>query len=1314
MNWKYLASLIAVVAGVSLLALFALESSPNQGVNGRVVAHAPVDGVVVPGTDGKVKAYSNGVFSMEPANFGVTQNLMAIPDPDPETVAKMLAIPDRRVTSKQNRLRQVDAERQAKGFAPMTETEKQAFDINEQNAKLLKKTHPGAGVGEGDFVDPLVAKGQTNLMAPQAMPTPSLTFNGATAADNAAVGVGGLTPPDTNGDVGPNHYVSSVNLALKIFDKNGNVIGSPKKTSDLWSGLPANDPCRTRNDGDPHVIYDQLADRWHISQFSIPAYKGSGANYQCIAISVTGDPTGAYYVWSYPYPGNILNDYPKVGVWTDAYHMTFNQFNNAGTAFLGAGFFSQDRAKALVGDPSAGAIYRNIAPTDPNAGGILPPDIEGFVPPPAGMAAVLMEFRADEFTDPTDAIRSYRWVPDFVNPGNSTFSVLTDTTIAAFDPRQPEDRTDIEQQGGTALDSLSDRVMHRLSYRNLGTYENPVNSIVGNFVVNVSGVNPTSAATYQTGIRWFELRRTGDSFTVFDQGTHVSGAVDGATGLNNWMGSIATDNQGNIALGFSQSGSGQNADIKIAGRTGAPSGTLNEGEAMFFDAAGSQTGSSRWGDYSSMNVDPTDDCTFWYTQEYYATTSSTGWATRVGKFKYPSCNAAPKGTISGTITSCSSGLPVSNANVAATGGFQRLSLGNGTYTMTVTPGDYTVTADKYPGFVGSGVPVSVPSGGNATANICLSGVAVLNTGSSSILAESCGLPNSMLDPGETVTVSLPVTNIGGAPTVNLTATLRATGGVLSPSPAQNYGALAAAGGTNTKDFTFRVSGAVTCGADVTLTWDLQDGATSFGTITKTFSTGTAVVNISENFDGVTVPALPAGWTQVQTSGTGINWTTSTTTPNSSPNAAFANEPGAVNASALVSPPVAISVANAQLTFKNNFNVEDGFDGMVLEIKIGGGNFIDILTAGGSFVSGGYTRTISTSWQSPIGGRQAWSGNSAGYIDTVVNLPATAQGQNVQLRWVMATDSSASGSGVRIDDVRITGGVTCNGPCAPPKSVRADYDGDGKTDLSIWRPGDGNFWVYRSTDGPAALQWGTNGDTPLGADMNGDKETDIIINRPTSTEQYADFWILSTLNYAYSTYAWGVPGDIPVMADFNGDGKDDMAIWRWSETKFYILIPDDPNPVRVFSFGLPDDKPFAGNFLGDDRAEIAVYRPVTGTWYIAQAQGNPSAEFVQIPFGLTTDKPVAADYDGDGKDDIAVYRPGDGTWWIFRSSDFGYNAYQWGTSTDLPVPGDYDGDRKADVAIYRSGGWWVLKSSGGHFADGFGLPEDKPTVRGYLP
>ena len=209
-----------------------------------------------------------------------------------------------------------------------------------------------------------------------------------------------------------------------------------------------------------------------------------------------------------------------------------------------------------------------------------------------------------------------------------------------------------------------------------------------------------------------------------------------------------------------------------------------------------------------------------------------------------------------------------------------------------------------------------------------------------------------------------------------------------------------------------------------MTFTLTDGATSYGTVTKTFQSGSQTVSLSQNFDGVTAPALPSGWTSVQTSGTGINWVTTTTTPNSAPNAAFANDPAAVNAAALVSPSVAINSASALLRVKNQYNTESIFGGEGLDISTDGGTtWTDVITGGGTFVSGGYNATISSSFQSPISGRMAWSGASSGYVDTVVNLPASLNGQNVQFRWLMASDSSVSATGVWVDDVKVIVGRT---------------------------------------------------------------------------------------------------------------------------------------------------------------------------------------------------------------------------------------------------------------------------------------------------
>ncbi|MGI8788670.1 MAG: FG-GAP-like repeat-containing protein [Pyrinomonadaceae bacterium] len=1290
MNWKFRLSLVILLA----LAIAAIVKMPSQAdTTGNI---SPKD-EGIPSADGKITEYQNGVYKLLPVNFAVTEPVRDMPTTETDALAKRAGF----VSPEE--LREIKAKNLREKMGVDTgEDSEDAKEINPLNTEEFKKIVPGAGAGYGNFIDPLVGKSATMKDAPQAMPTPSLTFDGATQADNAAQGVGALLPPDVNGDVGLNHYVSSVNLVLKIFNKSGTVVAGPIKTNSLFAALPAGDPCRTLNDGDPVVVYDPLADRWHISQFAVPA----PTNYQCVALSVTGDPTGAYYVWSYAYPGQLFNDYPKVGVWTDAYHMTFNQFNNAGTQFLGLGILSQDRAKALVGDPTAGAVYINVGLTEPNSGGALPGDIDGFVGPPAGLAEIIGSPISDEIGDPFDGLRIYKWVPNFSNPASSVLTVVGNTQMTPFDLRSPSGRGDIEQMGGTGLDSLAGRSMHRFAYRNFGTTANPVNSYVGNFTVNVSGVNPTTAATYQSAVRWFEMRRVGDTLSFFDQGTHNLTPGDGANGLNNWMASIAQDYLGDIALGFSQAGTTQRADIKIAGRTNnvQNSGVLNEGEALFYAAGGSQTSTSnRWGDYSSMNPDPSDDCTMWYTQEYYATTSGAGWSTRVGKFKFPGCTAAPKATITGTVSFCSGGAAIANASVDATGGFNRVTGAGGTYTLTVSPGTYTVTASKANGYIPSSQTVTVANGQTATVNICLTGVAVVTSGTVGIVSESCGIPNGAPDPGETLTVSLPLQNTGAAGTSNLTATLQSTGGVTNPTPAtQSYGALPPGSAAVTQNFTFTVSPGIACGSQIILTFNISDGATNFGTITKTFSTGVRTASLTQNFDDVTAPALPSGWTSVQTSGTGISWVTTTTTPNSAPNAAFANDPAATNAAALVSPPTTISGTDAQITFKNKYITEATFDGEVLEYSTNGGTtWTDVITGGGTFVSGGYNTTISSDFQNPLSGRMAWTGDSSGYITTVVNLPASLSGQTVQFRWLMASDSSVASTGVWVDDVQILGARVCNGPCSTNAcrfQRRFDYDGDNKADVSVFRPGaTGTWYLLNSTSGFTAAAFGTTGDQIVPADYDGDGKTDIAVYRGGT-------WYLQRSSLGFTGVAFGAPTDIPQPADVDGDGKAELVVFRPS-TGTWFTYNLATNQTTAAQFGQQGDKPVVGDYDGDCKADLAVFR--NGTWYIQRS----SAGFVGIGFGLGTDAAVPADYDGDNKTDVAVFR--NGTWYVLGSTA-GFSGLTFGLGSDLPVPADYDGDGKADVAVFRSGTWYIQRSSAGFTGVAFGASTDTPTPYAYIP
>jgi subtilisin-like proprotein convertase family protein len=667
-----------------------------------------------------------------------------------------------------------------------------------------------------------------------AITPPLFSFEGLSNANNNALFGFQVSPPDTVGDVGPNHYVQMVNLMFRVFDKAGNPLTAPLKVSSIFS--PLGPPCGPTDDGDPIVLYDPLADRWLVSQFCTVA---DPFNHQLIAISQTPDPAGAYYIYDFQMPNNKFNDYPKFGVWPDAYYMTDNQFNQAGTAFLGAGVFAFDRARMLAGDPGAGYIYFDVENGNPDIGGMLPADIDGIVPPPAGAPGLFAYFVADEFGDPADGLRIFEFAPNFSTPAASTFTERADSPVlvAAFDPRSPAGRDDIEQpapaNSGSFLDSIADRLMFRLAYRNFGTHE----SLVVNHTVNVSGLTPTTVASHQAGVRYYEIRRPiGGSFSVNEQATF---APDTA---NRWMGSAAQDNDGNLAVGYSVSSLSVAPGIRYAARlaTDPPNG-LFQGEASLIAGTGVQTNTgSRWGDYSALSVDPADDCTFWFTSEYYTAasqaSSSVGWLTRIGTFLLPGCTPAEKGTIEGTVRNAQTGLPIPGALVQTTNGYVRTTGAAGTYSMDVAADTYTMVA-SFPGYTSdTAAGVTVTNGNTTIQDFFLSPMPIVQAApGAAVVAESCTPGTGAIDPGETVTVTLPVQNVGTAATTNLVGTLLPGGGVTSPGGPQVYGVVPV-GGIAAQPFTFTSSGS--CGGQITLTLQLQDGASDLGQATYTFTLGT--------------------------------------------------------------------------------------------------------------------------------------------------------------------------------------------------------------------------------------------------------------------------------------------------------------------------------------------------------------------------------------------------------------------------------------------------------------------------------------------
>ena len=537
------------------------------------------------------------------------------------------------------------------------------------------------------------------------MPSPTQNFEGVSNVD-------GVLPPDTQGDVGPNHYVQWVNLSFAIWNKSGSLLYGPATGNTLWTGFGG--PCENTNDGDPITQYDPLADRWLMSQFALPTFP-NGPFYQCIAVSQTGDPTGAWYRYVYEWPGNKMNDYPKFGVWPDGYYMTVNQFASGTFDWAGAGVAVFERSQMLSG-LVARMVSFDLFSVNEDFGGILPSDLDGD-PPPAGAPNYFAEVDDGNFIGPSDAMRIWEFHVDWTTPANSTFGLSGQPNatipVTDFTPICLSTFSCIPQPGTSqGLDAIGDRLMYRLQYRSFDTHE----SLVVNHTVD--------AGSGRAGVRWYELRDPGGTPSIYQAGTYAGDTPDTE---HRWMGSIAMDHVGNIALGYSVSSETVYPSIRYVGRLESdPLNTLGQGESTLIAGTGSQTHSAaRWGDYSMMGLDPTDDCTFWYTQEYIQTTSSAGWQTRIGSFKFPSCTSGPRGTLLGTVTDFSTGLPISGATIQA-GANTTFTNGSGFYTVNLPVGIYNVTASVYGYDPEGAVGVSVTDGGTTTQDFELNPLPAVN------------------------------------------------------------------------------------------------------------------------------------------------------------------------------------------------------------------------------------------------------------------------------------------------------------------------------------------------------------------------------------------------------------------------------------------------------------------------------------------------------------------------------------------------------------------------------------------------------------
>ncbi len=531
-------------------------------------------------------------------------------------------------------------------------------------------------------------------------------------------------PPDTNGTVGATQYVQWVNTSFAIFNKsNGALIAGPTAGNTLWSGFGGG--CQTNNDGDPIVVYDKLAQRWVFSQFSV----STTPYLQCIAVSTTSDATGTYNRYSFQYSN--FDDYPKMSVWPDAYYETFNMFAG-GTTFVGAEACAYNRAAMLNGTTATQVCFQQGT----SVGGLLPADLDGTTAPPAGSPNYMLYFG-------TNNLNLFKFHVDFTNPSNSTFTGPTVINVAAFSPLCGGGTCVPQPSVTQQLDSLADRLMYRLAYRNFGSHES-------------LAVNHSVVAGSGGGVRWYEIQNPSGTPVVAEQSTFAPDSN------YRWMGSIAMDQAGDMALGYSVSSGSVSPSVRFTGRVPTDPASTMETEVNIISGSGSQDGNlSRWGDYSAMQVDPVDDCTFWFTEEYMKTTGSFNWNTRIASFKFPGCGSTA--TPDFTIGASPSSLTVTQG-------------GNGTSTITITSlngfnSATTLSATGLPSGVTAAFstnPVTPPANGSAPSTLTLTASAGATAGNATVTVT--GASGALT---HSTTIALTVNSSVGLQTAVYDSTLKA-------------------------------------------------------------------------------------------------------------------------------------------------------------------------------------------------------------------------------------------------------------------------------------------------------------------------------------------------------------------------------------------------------------------------------------------------------------------------------------------------------------------------------------------------------------
>ena len=834
----------------------------------------------------------------------------------------------------------------------------------------------------------------------------------------AGQGFTGASPPDTVGDVGLDHYIQAVNDAggtlYTVHSKtNGAIVAGPF----TLSALGGSGACATGG-GDPIVLYDELADRWLLSEFA------DSGNNLCIYISQTSDPiSGGWY--NYRFTLAEFPDYPKYAVWPDAYYVGANESSPA--------VYALDRTNMLAG---AAATFQRFAASSLNGFSfqvVAPADLDGASPPPAGAPGLFLRHRDDEAHNfgannaGEDYLEIFTFAVDWDTPANSTLTGPVTIPVTEFDSDLCglTSFSCIQQQGSaTTLDPLREPVMNRPAFRNFGTHQ----SLVGCFATDVTG-------TDQAGIRWFELRRSGlGAWSLHQEGTYAPDTH------NRWMPSIAMDGSGNLALGYNIASSTLYPGLRYTGRlAGDPLGTMPQGETVIINGSAA-SGSNRYGDYAAMCVDPANGCHFWFTGEYNA---GADWSTRIASFSFDTCGCTPRPAPAG-VTATPNGLnriDVAWSAVAGASSYQVYRSAGpcpGSAFVLITNTASTVYTNTglsggsvYSYMVRSYVATSAcPSTNSACVQATAAGACTLpptfaGLAAVSNLAQATCVLRLTWPPATPICSTTVVYNV-----------YRSTNAVFAPSAATriascigttryddatvangrtNYylvraedpglaGAGPCAGGTEETNLVIR-SGVASGASSITFADALESGPGQWTAIAITIGSGTPWALTGTDFHSANTSYFCAALTSLKDQ--------------------------AIQTTAPIPVP-----AGAVLEFWHRMDQEPNFDGGVLEYSTNNVLWTDILAANGSlpanagrFLVGSYGSVISSGFSSPIAGRSAWSGSLGGagnFTRVSVNL-ADFAGALVYFRWRLACDVSVAQTGWWIDDITVSG---ASSPCGP--------------------------------------------------------------------------------------------------------------------------------------------------------------------------------------------------------------------------------------------------------------------------------------------